>query len=180
MRPAAAGPKGLIGLVVSLRGMSSGRYCCDLHCGKKAGRQRCCGKRLCEACFTNLLKPRFCKDSWHTTCPFCRARARVTRKRVKTLMRSHCPSHACVLETEDVGPAAIVHMPGTDGHYTAQTSSVEIVPLDMPVVLASVVCDMQRMEANMSELLREQAAVRRQHAQVLQENHRLTVGAQAV
>ena len=109
------------------------RPTCDLMCARGAKRLRCCGKRVCNACTTKLLKTRFVEETWHLTCPFCRAEKLVTQREVKELMHAHCPNHAQVVET-DVGRAAVVHQPSLDGHYHCSGSSLRVLPLDMPGV----------------------------------------------
>ena len=88
---------------------------CDLQCDRQAGcgRLRCCRKRICDRCVTQVLQLNYQRQRWHIVCPFCRHVAAVTEKRVKQLLCDHVPDHAKVIAS-DIGPVAIVHNPGTD------------------------------------------------------------------
>ena len=134
------------------------RATCGLMCDRAAKRMRCCGKRMCDPCFTKLVKINVGKDTWHLTCPFCRAEKRVTHKRVKALMHAHCPDHAQVVETVDVGPAAVVHWPGPDGHYRCPESSLEVLPLDMPAVIVEMSEIIEDLETSLAESERVRAS----------------------
>ena len=104
---------------------------CDLQCDRSAGRGRlrCCRKHICDRCVTQVLQLNYRHQRWHIACPFCRRVTTVTAKRVKQMLHDHCPDHAKVLASE-IGPVAIVHNPGPDGHYDSQ-SSISMLPEDL-------------------------------------------------
>ena len=47
---------------------------CDLQCDRQAGcgRLRCCRKRICDRCVTQVLQLNYQRQRWHIACPFCR------------------------------------------------------------------------------------------------------------
>lgn len=149
------------------------RATCDLMCDRGAKRLRCCGKRVCDHCTTKLLKTRFVKETWHLTCPFCRAKKLVTQRRVKALMHAHCPDHAQVVETTDVGRAVVVHQPSPDGRYHCSGSSLEVLPLEMPGVLTDMEDEMEDVQAALAESERARAATLALARELENENRRL-------
>ena len=143
------------------------RALCDLLCDQpvtQRNRQRCCGKSVCDACVTNMLRADYQRQRWHVLCPFCRCPAAVTTKRVKRLLVEHCPDHAKVVESE-LGPMAVIHAPGPEGRYD-QTSTLQMLPSTMPDMMDNV---LDRTE----ELTEELAEMRASHGALQQENERL-------
>ncbi len=108
---------------------------CNLQCDRPAGcgRSRCCRKRICNRCVTQVLQLNYQRQRWHIACPFCRQVATVTVKRVKKLLRDHVPDHAKVIAS-DIGPVAIVHNPGPDGRYDSE-SSIDMLSTDLPDIV---------------------------------------------
>ena len=143
------------------------RSLCDLQCDQpvtQRNRLRCCGKSVCDACVTNMLRADYQRQRWHVLCPFCRSRAAVTNKRVKKLLVERCPDHAKVVESE-LGPLAVIHTPGPEGRYD-QTSTLQMLPTTMPDMMDNV---LDRTE----ELTEELAEMRASHGALQQENERL-------
>ena len=131
---------------------------CDLQCGRQAGcgRLRCCRKRICDRCVTQVLQLNYQRQRWHIVCPFCRHVAAVTEKRVKQLLCDHVPDHAKVIAS-DIGPVAIVHNPGPDGRYDSR-SSIDMLPTDLPGVVDEL---MEEVEDLQTKLAEERAIIKR-------------------
>ena len=128
---------------------------CDLHCDRQAGvlsgRLRCCRKRICDKCVTQVLRLNYRRQRWHIMCPFCRHVAALTEKRVKKLLRDHAPDHAKVIESDDVGPVAVVHNPGPEGHYDAG-SSIQKLPTDLPELVDELMEEVDELSEELAEV----------------------------
>ena len=139
---------------------------CDLQCDRQAGcgRLRCCRKRICDRCVTQVLQLNYERQRWHTVCPFCRHVATVTEKRVKKLLRDHAPDHAKVIASE-IGPVAVVHNPGPEGRYDSG-SSIDTLPTDLPEIVDELM-------EEVGELSEELAGVQATCKTLEEENKRL-------
>ena len=131
---------------------------CDLQCDRQAGcgRLRCCRKRICDRCVTQVLQLNYQRQRWHIACSFCRHVTAVTEKRVKQLLCDHVPDHAKVIAS-DIGPVAIVHNPGPDGRYDSR-SSIDMLPTDLPGVVDEL---MEEVEDLQTKLAEERAIIKR-------------------
>ena len=108
---------------------------CDLCCEHESDPVDCCGKSLCPACVTNLLRvsaDAHNEPEWYFTCPFCRGELSVDLPRVKELLAEQCPHHAKLLNSESSAggsSAAVVavHLPCNDGCYHCAGSTLRVV-----------------------------------------------------
>ena len=109
---------------------------------------RCCRKRICGRCVTQVLRLNYGRKRWHTVCPFCRHVAAVTQKRVKKLLHDHAPDHAKVIES-DVGPVAIIHNPSPDGRYD-DASTIDTIPTVLPEIVDELIEEVEQLSGELA------------------------------